>query len=220
MRVSLSFAALVIALSAGACSKTPAEPAPVAHVTTGAGSAKTQTQTQPQPPTQVSSASASPPAKVCIDPLPADAPAIPPPAGAKCPVDPEMGGPKLSAVEVTFPESKDAPKVTAELASKPREVERGLMYRKAIADDHGMLFRLSERRIHTFWMQNTCIPLDMMFIDDDGTIVGISEAARPLDESIRSVACPSAWVLEVNAGWSRKYGVKPGQKMTIPASAR
>lgn len=207
--VSLPFVVLLIA-----CSKSPAEPDPVAR-TSSASTAVTAATTASAP------ASSSPAkTKACIDPLPDVAPAVPPPAGEKCPIDPDMGGPKLPVVEVTFPESKTAPKVAAELASKPREVERGLMFRKAMADDHGMLFRLSERKVQTFWMQNTCISLDMMFIDDDGTIVGISEAARPLDESIRSVACPSAWVLEVNAGWSRKYGIKPGQKMTIPASAR
>jgi uncharacterized protein len=204
-RATLPFLLLLIA-----CSKSPAEPDPVAR-TSSASTAMT--------PSTAASSSAMPKA-ACIDPLPDVAPAIPPPAGDKCPVDPEMGGAKLPLVDVTFPGSKTAPKVSAEFASKPHEVERGLMFRKAMADDKGMLFRLSERKIQTFWMQNTCISLDMLFIDDDGTIVGISEAARPLDESIRSVACPSAWVLEVNAGWSRKYGVKPGQKMTIPDSAR
>jgi uncharacterized membrane protein (UPF0127 family) len=203
---TLPFLALVIA-----CSKSPAEPDPVARTS----SASTALATAAAAPAQSAAKS-----KACIDPLPDVAPVIPPAAGGKCPVDPEMGGPKLPVVEITFPEAQSAPKVSAELASKPKEVERGLMYRKAMADDRGMLFRLSERKVQTFWMQNTCISLDMMFIDDDGTIVGISEAARPLDESIRSVACPSAWVLEVNAGWSRKYGIKPGQKMTIPASAR
>jgi len=207
MRAALSLPFLLIA-----CSKSPAEPDPVAR-TSAASSTMTAA-------TVATAATAKPPAKVCVDPLPASPPAIPAPAGDKCPVDPEMGGPKLPVVDVTFPEAKSAPKVGAELASKPNEVERGLMYRKAMADDHGMLFRLSERRVHTFWMHNTCISLDMLFIDDDGTIVGISEAAHPLDDSIRQVACPSAWVLEVNAGWSRKYGIKPGQKMTIPASAR
>lgn len=211
--VTLPILGLGLVLSA-ACSKSPPEPDPVARTSSASTAAPLAT------PAAAPSASASAAKKACIDPFPEAAPAIPPPAGAKCPIDPEMGGPKLPVVEVTFPESKAAPKVSAELASKPREVERGLMFRKAMADDHGMLFRLSERRVHTFWMQNTCISLDMMFIDDDGTIVGISEAAHPLDESIRSVACPSAWVLEVNAGWSRKYGIKPGQKMTIPASAR
>lgn len=214
MRASLLL--FLIAASVGAaCSKSPAEPDPVARTSSASTAMTPATAASPAP-----AASSAAPAKTCVDPLPAAPPAIPPPAGDKCPVDPEMGGPKLPVVEVTFPESKSAPKVSAELASKPHEVERGLMYRKAMADDKGMLFRLSERRVHTFWMQNTCISLDMMFIDGDGTIVGISEAARPLDESIRSVACPSAWVLEVNAGWSRKYGIEPGHKMTIPASAR
>jgi uncharacterized membrane protein (UPF0127 family) len=210
MRPGPSLPFIVLLLTLGGCSKSPAEPDPVARSSAASTSATV---------TAASTASA-PSTKVCVDPLPEKAAAIPAPAGEKCPVDPEMGGPRLPVVDVTFPEAKSAPKVAAELASKPNEVERGLMYRKAMADDHGMLFRLSERRVHTFWMHNTCISLDMLFIDDDGTIVGISEAARPLDDSIRQVACPSAWVLEVNAGWSRKYGIKPGQKMTIPASAR
>lgn len=211
--LSLPFALLLLTAPL-ACSKSPAEPDPVARTSSAS------TSVAPSTASASAAASSSAKTKACIDPLSEVAPAIPPPAGDKCPVDPEMGGPKLPVVEVTFPESAKAPKVSAELASKPREVERGLMFRKAMADDRGMLFRLAERKVQTFWMQNTCISLDMLFIDDDGTIVGISEAARPLDESIRSVACPSAWVLEVNAGWSRKYGIKPGQKMTIPASAR
>lgn len=213
MRASLPF---LLSVSLIACSKSPAEPDPVARTSSASTAMAPSTASIAAP----SASSSGPKAKVCIDPLPEVAPAIPPPAGDKCPVDPEMGGPKLPLVEVTFPEAPKAPKVSAEFASKPREVERGLMFRKSIADEKGMLFRLSERKVQTFWMQNTCISLDMLFIDDDGTIVGISEAARPLDESIRSVACPSAFVLEVNAGWSRKYGVKPGQKMTIPAAAR
>ena len=156
----------------------------------------------------------------CVHPLASAAPAIPPPAAGKdCPVDPEMGGAKLVNVDVTFPEANGL-KVTAEVAKGSHEVERGLMYRRTMPDDHGMLFKLSERRVQTFWMQNTCIPLDIIFVEDDGTIVGVGECAKPLDESIVSVPCPSQWVLEMNAGWVRKHGVKPGQKMTIPASAR
>jgi uncharacterized protein len=188
-----------------ACSRTPAEPSP---------SATTSTAVTP------ANAKANAGAARCISPLASAAPEIPAPAGAACPVDPEMGGPKLPEVEVAFPDTEGAPVVTAELAKTPHDIERGLMYRRAMADAHGMLFRLSSRRVHTFWMRNTCIPLDMMFIEDDGTIAGIVEAARPLDETTRSVPCPTSWVLEVNAGFSRKHGVRPGQKITIPASAR
>jgi hypothetical protein len=88
-----------------------------------------------------------------------------------------------------------------------------------MADDRGMLFALV-REDHSFWMHNTCIPLDLLYVDDDGLIVGIVENAPTLDDAPRSVGCPSRFVLEVNAGWTRKHGVKAGQRMTIPAEAR
>jgi hypothetical protein len=94
------------------------------------------------------------------------------------------------------------------------------MYRRSMPEDHGMLFHLDERREHTFWMHNTCMPLDMLFVDDDGTVVGIVEAATPLTDTSRTVGCPSSFVLEVNAGWCRRHGVRAGQKLGIPANAR
>ncbi len=120
--------------------------------------------------------------------------------------------------QVGFPETPAVGAVEVELAKNPHDVERGLMYRRTMADTHGMLFKLDGRREHTFWMHNTCIPLDMMFIDDDGVIVGIVEGAAPLTDTTRSVGCPSSLVLEVNGGWARKHGIKPGQKVTLPAS--
>lgn len=220
MRASLPTLLLLTVALAAACSRTPAEPAPAktsaasSTLTTASGTATTEAPAAAPSPTAPTSAAK------CVHPLATVAPPIPPAAGAACPVDPEMGGPKLPVVDVSFPEASGAPGVKAELARTPHDIERGLMYRKAMADDHGMLFRLDGRRIHTFWMHNTCIPLDIMFVDDDGTVVGVAEAAPTLDDDVRSVPCPSSWVLEVNAGWTRKHGVKPGQKMTIPASAR
>jgi uncharacterized protein len=149
----------------------------------------------------------------------ADSPPPVPPAASRCPPDPEPSQ-KLPRGEVSFPESPKAPKLEVELAVTPRDIERGLMYRTLMGDDRGMLFRLDGRRDHTFWMRNTCIPLDMMFVDDDGVIVGIVEGAAPLTESTRSVGCPSVYVLEVNGGFTRKFGVQPGQRITIPDAAR
>jgi len=60
-------------------------------------------------------------------------------------------------------------------------------------------------------MRNTCLPLDMLFVDEDGTIVGIVENVPVLNDSERAVACPSRYVLEVNAGFTRKHGLAPGQ---------
>jgi len=149
----------------------------------------------------------------CIVPLAQTAPAIPPAAGNQCPADPQ-GRFKLARAQVTIPDAKAS--VDAELARSVAEGERGLMYRKQMGEDEGMLFYIDEKKIQTFWMHNTCIPLDMLFIDDDGTIVGVVESAPVLDDGAREVDCPSRYVLEVNAGWTRRHGVKPGQRVVLP----
>ena len=94
------------------------------------------------------------------------------------------------------------------------------MYRTALADDRGMLFDLRVRDDHKFWMHNTCISLDLIYVDEDGLVVGIVENAPTLNDESRGVGCPSLYVLEVNAGWARGHGVKAGQHMTIPAEAK
>ena len=149
----------------------------------------------------------------CIVPLAPTAPAVPPAAGDRCPADPQ-GRFKLARAKVNIPEANAS--VDAELARSVEEGERGLMYRKSMGEDEGMLFYIDERRVQTFWMHNTCIPLDMLFIDDDGTIVGAVESAPVLDDGSRQVDCPSRYVLEVNAGWVRRHGVKPGQRVVLP----
>ena len=91
------------------------------------------------------------------------------------------------------------------------------MYRTRLGAQQGMLFSWPDERIRSFWMRNTCLPLDMLFVAQDGTIVGILEQIPPLSEQSRSVPCPAAHVIEVNAGWSRQNGIKPGQKVQIDA---
>jgi uncharacterized membrane protein (UPF0127 family) len=118
-------------------------------------------------------------------------------------------------------EGVDGTTVKVEIARTPDATERGLMFRTAMAEDAGMYFDLRERTEHTFWMHNTCIPLDLLFVDSDGTIVGVEEAAPALDDGPRTVGCFSDHVLEVNAGWTRRHGVTPGQKLVLvtgPAS--
>ena len=90
------------------------------------------------------------------------------------------------------------------------------MYRTSLAPGSGMLFDLGLRDDHKFWMHNTCIPLDLIYVDEDGLVVGIVENAPTLNDDSRGVGCPSRYVLEVNAGWSRRHGVKAGQYMTLP----
>ncbi len=100
--------------------------------------------------------------------------------------------------------------LSVELASRPSEIERGLMYRQSMPEDHGMYFIFPEEGPRIFWMKNTLIPLDMLFIDSNGLVVGIVEEAEPLTLTSRTVEAPARYVLEVNGGWCRRHGVKRG----------
>mgnify|MGYP000935947566 CR=1 FL=1 len=127
---------------------------------------------------------------------------------------------RMPKATVTFPDASGAPPVSADVADTARNIERGLMYRRGMPEQVGMLFQLGERRDHSFWMHNTCMPLDMLFVDDDGLIVGIVENAAPLTDDTRNVGCPSSWVLEVNAGFCRRHGIRAGQKMKMDLDGR
>jgi len=89
------------------------------------------------------------------------------------------------------------------------------MYRRVLEPDHGMLFTWPRAAMRQFWMRDTCISLDLIFLSDDDVVVGIIEAATPLDSRPLRVDCPARRVLEVNAGWSRAHGLQPGQRMTV-----
>jgi len=144
----------------------------------------------------------------------------PPPAVALgpapgCPADPEPRLPALPTQTLSFRELSGL-SVNAEVVRSEHDTMRGLMYRHNLPEDRGMLFDLLSRTNHKFWMHNTCIPLDLLFIDVDGLIVGIVENAPTLNDETRDVGCPSRWVLEVNAGWSRRHGVFAGQHVVFP----
>jgi hypothetical protein len=126
-----------------------------------------------------------------------------------CPADPDHPG-ELAHGYVVFSEAPGSPRLNVELARSEPEKERGLMFRTKMPDDQGMLFSWNNQEPRTFWMHNTCIPLDMMFIARDGTITGILEQVPTLNDEPRGVPCPAAYVLEVNAGWSRSHGVQSG----------
>lgn len=116
---------------------------------------------------------------------------------------------------VRFPDAPSAPSVSVERAETDAMRARGLMYRTSLDADAGMLFSWHEEEERSFWMRNTCIPLDMLFIAGDGTIVGILEQVPTLNTLPRGVPCPAMYVLEVNAGWTRQHGVTPGQRIEI-----
>jgi|SRR5262245_17524130 len=97
-----------------------------------------------------------------------------------------------------------------EIADTPVKREMGLQYRKELANDRGMIFLFPAEAPLSFWMKNTPIPLDMIFIGRDRKIVGIVEQAVPFSLDSRSVAAPSQFVLEVNGGLSKRHGIKAG----------
>jgi uncharacterized membrane protein (UPF0127 family) len=100
--------------------------------------------------------------------------------------------------------------VSSEVVSTPATIQRGLMYRSHLPPDDGMLFLMGFEDDHTFWMHNTLIPLDMIFIGADMKVAGVAANAEPRTDTHRSVGKPSLYVLEVNGGWAAAHGVGPG----------
>jgi uncharacterized membrane protein (UPF0127 family) len=102
---------------------------------------------------------------------------------------------------------------TVELATNDAERERGLMFRKELPEGHGMLFDFEHDRPVAFWMHNTYIPLDMIFIRGDGRILNIAENTEPLSDRLVPSDGPVRAVLEVIGGTARKLGIAPGDRV-------
>ena len=103
-----------------------------------------------------------------------------------------------------------------EMAVTPEEQEQGLMYRRELADGKGMLFDMGEERPAVFWMKNTYVSLDMIFIRADGRILRIAENTEPLSTKIIPSGGLAKGVLEVIAGTAKKYGIEPGDRVGHP----
>ena len=101
-----------------------------------------------------------------------------------------------------------------EMADTPKKAEMGLMYRASMPRDHGMIFDFSDRSDPVWmWMKNCLFPQDMLFLDDDGTVLAIAENARPGSERLIGPGFPVASVLELNAGLVKELDIKPGDKV-------
>jgi hypothetical protein len=105
---------------------------------------------------------------------------------------------------------------TVELATNDAERERGLMYRKSLPPAHGMLFDFQRDQPVSFWMHNTYIPLDMIFIRSDGRIAHIVENAQPMSDKFIPSEAPVRAVLEVISGTVRQLGIADGDKVINP----
>jgi hypothetical protein len=103
-------------------------------------------------------------------------------------------------------------KLTAEVAHTDSTRTQGLMHRRILPEDRGMLFVFTGVARHAMWMMNTYIPLSVAFLDENGTIINI-EDMKPHTQDTHPAAKPAKYALEVNLGWFRKHGIKPGAKV-------
>lgn len=102
-----------------------------------------------------------------------------------------------------------------EIASTPTEHEKGLMFRKTLDKNSGMLFVYGDDDIRFFWMKNTFIPLDIVFIDSKLNVTDIYRSARPHDETTIPSKAPAKYVLEINAGMAEKCRLGIGNRVTF-----
>ncbi|CDM57602.1 MULTISPECIES: DUF192 domain-containing protein [Rhizobium] len=102
---------------------------------------------------------------------------------------------------------------TVEIADTNEQRQRGLMYRKEMADDAGMIFDFGVSRRVQMWMENTILPLDMLFVDSTGTIRSIKQNTVPYSQDIIDSMTEVKYVIELNAGVIAKLGIQPGDKV-------
>jgi uncharacterized membrane protein (UPF0127 family) len=104
-----------------------------------------------------------------------------------------------------------------EIADYPAERAQGLMFRRDLPLDGGMLFLWDEAAPRTFWMRNTPLSLDMLFLDAEGRVCGLVERAEPMTLDPRPSGCDAMAVLEIHGGLAARYGVEIGARMRHPA---
>lgn len=131
------------------------------------------------------------------------------------PVGPSLARPadtaqSLSVVPLTITGKGKAHRYKVEVAATPEQQETGLMYRRTMPADHGMIFPMDPPRGTSFWMKNTYLPLDLIFIGPDRRIIQISANAKPLSLDLIECAQPVAAVLELNGGAAARQGLAVG----------
>lgn len=126
-------------------------------------------------------------------------------------------GPQLQLPRVTL--SAGMHLIQAQMAANPQERAVGLMFRKEMPVNEGMLFAFEQPSEQCFWMKNTLLPLTAAFVADDGTIVNLVDM-QPQSLASHCSAKPVRFVLEMNKGWFDKRGLKAGSKLSGPPFKR
>jgi hypothetical protein len=119
--------------------------------------------------------------------------------------------------ELTIMTAGGPQKFSIELALSDAQMEQGLMFRRSLAPNAGMLFDFRSLTNVSMWMKNTLIPLDMLFLDTQGRIIDIHERAVPYSTDVIAAKAPARYVIELNGGTAARLGIKPGDQATSPA---
>ena len=123
---------------------------------------------------------------------------------------------RFATSELTIVSATGPHRFTVEVAETPEQMEQGLMFRRAMAPDAGMVFDYKTPTVATMWMRNTLIPLDMLFVDGQGRIVNIHQRAVPQSLDIIAAAAPVRAVIELNGGTAARLGIAPGDRVQHP----
>lgn len=105
-------------------------------------------------------------------------------------------------------------KLNVEFAETPQEINYGMMYRKSIPENSGMLFLMPVEEPQSFWMKNTRISLDVIYLNSQGKVVSLQKNTEPNSEKHLPSVFPAAMVLEVEAGFADKHSLSPGDKIS------
>jgi uncharacterized membrane protein (UPF0127 family) len=133
------------------------------------------------------------------------------PSRAVAQAAPASGETSLESLEIVT--ASGSHKFSVEVMRDDSQRARGLMYRRFMPEDRGMLFDFKREEAVSMWMKNTYLPLDMVFIDRTGRVVNVAENAEPLSERIIPSGAPAFAVLELNAGTARRIGLKVGDRL-------
>lgn len=125
-------------------------------------------------------------------------------------VDPASG---LELEQLTIDTDRGPVNLTVEIADDEAERNRGLMFRQSLADDRGMLFHFQQPEMASFWMRNTILSLDIIFIGPDGRILNIADHTTPYSEAPIPAAGLTRGVLEIRAGRAEELGIRPGDQV-------
>jgi uncharacterized protein len=119
--------------------------------------------------------------------------------------------------ELTFfsKTKKEIITIDIEIPDSPEEIMRGLMHRTKMLDTQGMLFILTTARAKFFWMKDTYIPLDMIFVDEQLNILHVEKNTTPLSEDLIPVPAETKYTIEVIAGFAEKYGISTGNSISF-----